>query len=984
MRLRAYILLAFLAIAVAGVGMSGLAAAEPEAQKDSAQESVFDPSEPEPLVLQARFRGFILSENLVGFLHREGVLLPLGELAFLLEWGLNVDPQNGSASGWFQNENRSFYLDLNSGTVTVEGKRSPLNTRLVVRRPQDLYIHTSLLSSWFPLDFESNLSGLEIDIRAREPLPLENRLAKQGWLKEKPAEPGPFPRVPTPYKLLDWPAMDLSYDFNYKSESDQAQSLYSALLTGDFLYMNSEVFLAGDERDALSDVRLKLGRKDAEAGLLGPLAAREFALGDLFNPQLPLIADSRSGAGFEISSFPFYQQGEFDRINLRGELSVGWQVELYRNEVLLDSQVTPNADGRFEFLDVPLLFGSNVLRLVFYGPQGQKRETIRRIFVGDEQVRPGRQYFRLSGNFQEQDLVQVGEDENSTELEKGKARYFAEYERGLSRRISIAGNLASLPFEGDRRNYGTLGLRASMGGAFSRIDVTKDDKGGTAAEIATLTDLFGVSLFVEHGHFFDFVSERVQRADDPLESTTNLRLDSAIPGFWLPQIPFTLEGELDRRESGRVEIDLSNRLSMYFGGVSVSNTLNWFLNRGGQEDPFTQGDGTFLANGRILRLSLRGALDYGIEPVAELTRTSVTGDYDLTRNLSTRVTVDRILNGERETTYSAGLNRRFRFFALGMEGSYSDEGAYSVGSSLTFSLGREPRRKSWVVLADKMATTGAASARVFLDKNHNGTFDAADEPLENIQVLEGSRKVRTDRQGLAFLPGLSSYQPVSLSVDRSSLEDPFWILDRPGMEVIPRPGSPALVNFPVIPTGEIEGSVFLVQGESQRAVSNVQVQLVKQRDGLLERLKRQLLRYYITVEGQIAQKIDFPLVRKGSFFASSGKPRKRLLEPLQNPPDLNTLAEEIVATVRTAYDGRFLFARVPPGRYLLRVSPGQMQRLKLVSQDEHPIEIRDAGQREVGRLFYLEPVYGGLVLQAADVRNARDGNRFDRIAIREE
>ncbi len=920
------------------------------------QESVFDRSETAPLVLQVRLRDFILSENLVGHLHREGLLLPLGELAFLLEWGITVDPQSGFAWGWYQNENRAFYLDLNDGTATVEGKRSPLNTRLVERRPQDLYVHTSLLSRWFPLDFEFNLSSLKIEILNHEPLLLENRLVRQQKVKETKRQPetDSLPRVRPPYKILDWPSMDLSYDFNYKSEEDQAQSLYSALLAGDVLYMDSEVFLAGDERDSLSDVRLRLGRKDPEGGLFGPLSAREFALGDIFNPQLPLVADSRSGAGFEISSFPFYRQGEFDRINLRGELSVGWQVELYRNEVLLDSQVTPNADGRFEFLDVPLLFGSNVLRLVFYGPQGQKRETIRRIFVGEEQVRAGRQYFRLSGNFQEQDLVQVGEDANSLEPEKGRARYFAEYERGLSRHISVAGNIASLPFEGDRRNYGTLGLRASLGGAFSRLGVTRDDKGGTAAQIATLTDLFGVNLFLEHGHFFDFVSERVARAADPLESTTNLRLDSAVPGFFLPRIPITIEGELDRRESGRVEIDLSNRLSMYFGGVSVSNTLNWFLNRGGQQEPFTQGDGTLLANGRILRLSLRGALDYGIEPVTELTRTSVTGDYDLTRNLSTRLTVDRILNGERETIYSAGLNRRFPMFALGMEGSYSDEGDYALGSSLTFSLGREPRGKRWVVLADRMATQGAASARVFLDKNHNGAFDEADEPLENIEVQEGTRSVRTDRQGLAFLPGLASYQPVSLSVDQASLEDPFWMLAREGMEVVPRPGSPALINFPVIPTGEIGGSVFLGHGASRRAAANVKVELVKQRDELEERLKRQTLRHYIDSEGEIARKIDFHHMREREFFTSavSGQ-RPRLIERFKLPLKMEEAA--VVQSVRSAYDGGFLFARVPPGRYTLRVSPSQMRRLGLLADSEHGVEIRAAGQREDGLQLVVEP-----------------------------
>ena len=49
---------------------------------------------------------------------------------------------------------------------------------------------------------------------------------------------------------------------------------------------------------------------------------------------------------------------------------VGWDAELYRNGQLL-AFAENRADGRYEFIDVPLLYGQNRFEVVLYGPQGQ-------------------------------------------------------------------------------------------------------------------------------------------------------------------------------------------------------------------------------------------------------------------------------------------------------------------------------------------------------------------------------------------------------------------------------------------------------------------------------------------------------------------------------------------------------------------------------------------------------------------------------------
>ena len=156
---------------------------------------------------------------------------------------------------------------------------------------------------------------------------------------------------------------------------------------------------------------------------------------------------------------------------------------------------------------------------------------------------------------------------------------------------------------------------------------------------------------------------------------------------------------------------------------------------------------------------------------------------------------------------------------------------------------------------------------MFLDRNQNGRFDEGDEPLSGVR-FQRRDAVKTDDNGIAFLTGLSSYRPHDLSIDVASLEDPYWLPIRDGVEIVPRPGKTILVEFPVTATGEVDGTVFLRRGSELREVANVRLQLVDA-DG------------------------------------------------------------SIVKEVKSQFDGFYLFDFVPPGRYLLRVSPAQVARLEL-------------------------------------------------------
>lgn len=872
-----------------------VAQAEPAAGRP-ALEPVERPVEDE-LVLEVRLGRYVLSDAMLGYLQRGGVLLGLGEFTRALDFAIDVDPADGQATGWFMSEDRRFALDLVAGEAVVEGRAEPLPPGLVELGFDDIYVDTTVLARWFPVDLDFDLSRLLVTVVSREPLPLEERLERargRAGLGRAAYEQPSYPRQEVPYAAIDWPFVDTSWAFDYDSEGRGADLTTTTLVTGDVLYTTGTLFVASTAKDTISDARLTLSRTDPDAGLLGPLGLTDFALGDVFTPQLPLVASQQEGRGAAISSLPLSRATEFDTTTLRGELPLGWEVELYRNEILLDFRRS-RADGRYEFEDVPLLYGLNVLILEFYGPQGQRRTEVQRFFIGPGQLREDEQHYRLAINQQDERTLPIAAEDGVVgprDVDRGKARAFGEYERGVTRELSLAASGASYALDGKRHNYLGVGLRTTFAETFLRLDAVKDSRSGHALELAAQRRLYELNVSLEHDQFFRFVSERNRASADPIDSRSRLRLDGSVPEGVLPRIPFSFDVDLLRRESNRYDLALGNRVSAFYAGVLASNTLAARLTGGGGEASDSSLSGSALVNARLGALGLRGQLAYTVRPGAGLDLVSVTGDYPIDPDVSARFGVDHQLGQMSRTTVSGSLFWLFDVVDLGLAGAVDDDGVWRVGLTLSYGAGFEPRTMGLARRARGIADGGAVSARAYIDRDRDARFGEGDEPLEGV-TFERQRDQATDADGIAFLTRLPAYQPTGIALDRSSLEDPYLLPLREGVEIVPRPGKAVEVDFPLTPTGEVDGTVFLLRGELLREVSNVALELLD---------------------------------------AATGK---------------------VAAEARSQFDGFYLFELVPPGRYLLRVSPDQIARLSLAEVAPVEIEISGGGDIVSGVDFTL-------------------------------
>ena len=227
------------------------------------------------VILQLRLEKFTLTDSLIGYLHSHGVLLSLSDLVDTLEFSITIDADAGRAQGWFMRESKGFHLEMQRHEIVISGAKSGYDPRLVISDSTDIYIDSTLHSSWLGRELEINLSQLLVKLHSEEPLPIQQRMRRQR-LRDKVAalqerRGALLPRRKAPYERLSWPFLDA--ELGHSQDPDGSSSTYSLLASTDFLGMQTLLYASGDDDESLESLRLRALRHDVDGGLLGPLRA---------------------------------------------------------------------------------------------------------------------------------------------------------------------------------------------------------------------------------------------------------------------------------------------------------------------------------------------------------------------------------------------------------------------------------------------------------------------------------------------------------------------------------------------------------------------------------------------------------------------------------------------------------------------------------------------------------------------------------------
>ncbi|MCB2067425.1 MAG: hypothetical protein KDE15_12395 [Erythrobacter sp.] len=792
------------------------------------------------LILQLKVRGIDATDTIIAYGNRDGVFLPLGELALILDLAIRVSDDGHYGSGWFIDEDRTVTIDLRQGLLTTEGHIGQLQLGAAQAFEGELYVRTDTLAAILPLQFDADLRTQSVLLTTNEPFPFEERMrrevdrARLSQQGDRVRDRVQWPREETPWLGLSVPIGDL--ELRAVSDSQRGTRAEGDIrLAGDFAWLTANAYLSASTRDGLLSSLIELGRQDVDGQLLGPLQATEFGFGDVATAPMPLGLRGTSGRGLFVTNQSRGSLSVFDRVDLRGVLPDGYDVELYRNEVLLGSSADAN-NGQYEFLQVPVDYGLNVFRLVFYGPQGQRREEVRRISVGDGRLSPRQFEYRFGAVQNGTNLLGVSGPDFRPGTRYGDWQAVGEVSYGISSDVTSLASTALFEDEGRQRWIASTGLRSGLGGLALRIDAGLSDGGGRALGAgvggALLGGGFTLSHFEYSGGFTDevrsFSSDTLSRATE-LDFNTSVAFASSTGGI---SLPLNLRARYLEFTDGRRQVNAGLRGSVRLGGMIASNTFEFANTASSGTDSLTILAGDFnLATFNRSSTQLRGTLSYRILPQTELVQVSGSVDHAIDDRTVLRATAAYSLAND-EMAFGASAIREFNQFTLALDGQYApQQGTYAVALRIGFSFGRDPLRQRLFVTSPGKASSGAVALRAFQDLDGDLLFGPADDPLPGVDFTVFNNVATTDDQGFARLDDLGEGTPVVVQVDPSSLPDITMAPANRGIEIVPRAGRIHTLMYPVVEVSEVEGTVSFGSDDSLRGVSGLRLQLVEEGGG---------------------------------------------------------------------------------------------------------------------------------------------------------
>jgi hypothetical protein len=543
-------------------------------------------------------------------------------------------------------------------------------------------------------------------------------------------------------------------------------------------------------------------------------------------------------------------------------------VELYVNDVLSGSQES-SASGRYEFLNVPLVYGRNVIRLRFYGPQGEHQEEVRRFNVEGGQLRKGEFVYNLGAIADGHPLIRLAADRLGIVTGNEGSELAANARYGLTRWLTLTAGLSSYRPADERIAVATIGARAALGAYAVQLDGALDQQKGGAIAAAIAGPLLGGTIIARHAEYTgNFIDQTTSGGGfRPLKRSTDVRANAVIH-LGKVSAPLSLILDHDVLSDGTALLSAQLQTTLGWNNKRVSVGLGYKRTSESSRSRLVASAEVYLVG--LGGWQIRGGATARIAPQFGLDSLQLSADRSIGDNKLLRLGATRAFSGFSSTTVDGSLLVRTRRFDLSLNGSYNfDAKDFRVGAQLSFGLLYDSFRHRYALTKPGAATTGALELSAFNDLNGDGIRQSQESGIEGLTVLTGSAGATTDKNGYA-LAGVIGNGLIPVRITGEQSDDPMSVGEGMKFQAAARPGRTIRVDYPVA------------------LVSEVQVRAVKAD----------------TTDRDRAQGIS---ALRLMLVSSSGK----------------TFAQT------TAYDGIADFTELPPGEYRLEIDRDQAEHLGL-------------------------------------------------------
>lgn len=911
-----------------GLGSGGIGASAALAQAPAAD---WRPDPDEQWLFELRTSRYTLGNGVRGYANGDRTCVDMGDIILALDLPIRLDRQLRRATGWAFDERRTLLIDREAGRVTVASRSEQLQSGTIVDTPEGWCVDPAKLGEWLGVTLITDLSNSIIRLESDQQLPFE--LAAQRRARAAAIRPqaqfsiADLPQAHRPYRIVQLPSVDLAASATMVHDArigrTVRQTRAELFASGELLGTSVDARFATDNAARPQSLRVRAYRSDPSGQLLGPLGATHVAAGDVSSFTSPLATQTVTGRGAIVTNRPLDLPESFDRTTFRGDIPAGWEAELYRNGQLLGF-ASPDGNGRYEFVDVRLMYGMNRFEIVLYGPQGQVRREIHSIPVGVDAIPPQKTYYWAGILQEERDLIRLTRD--GRPYRRGWRGTFG-VERGLNRRTSVGLWATSLMIEDHRHTMVDTSIRRSIASTLVELSGSYQSGGGRAARLFWLGQ-WGNSFFQAESVMArgGYRSDRIALGVTGMHS---LSWDQSVRLGESTILPLHLEARYLERADGQNRIETTARVSANWRNISLTGQMDWLhsmaagrgpasassataTTAGGEDDVVA----TLLANARIGKFRVRGEAQLGLAGASGQDKIAIVTEWAQSERSDWRVEVGYESAASR-ARFGLGYTRRFDRLSLTGFAEVASDGSYGAGLSLSFGIGPNPRSGGIRVSRERLASEGQAVATVFYDDNGDGLRQAGERLAEGVVLTAGSAiaEAPTGADGRTIVGELTPFRPVVIGIDETSLGNPLVRPAVPGVVVTPRPGVFTRLMLPLISAGEVEGLLVRAGGTG--------------------------------LEGVDLEVVD-----------SRGNVR---------------------ATARTDFDGFFLFESVPYGNYTLRIADLSAQALGLVptlatvrlDRDHQRVRLPPLSVNARSQLARAPPADGQAPAESAPTTSAR-------------
>jgi hypothetical protein len=765
--------------------------------------------------------------------------VPVYHLAKDLSFPVTFNPETLRIEGQYFGGPNLFAVDATAKTYEVSGKSYPLPEGSYLTRTgegadiDDVYVSVDILNKIWPLGFEIDPNALSLDIGTDRRLPselAEERRKRQEELEERrkreltpPDENYVF--VPNGYKLLGAHSFTLNQTTAWhNNEKELTKDLFvggRGDLLGTEARYSARFNSAKSEIPELQNFRLLLRRDDYGDGNLLPFGFSSIEVGDtsLYSPEL--ITNGIGGTGFKVSSGRGQVTSHFDEITIEGESTPGWEVEIYRDKTLLDFGTVDDL-GQYKFYNIPLNYGTNTIRVVLYGPEGQVEERIEEHEIGRKFLKPGEITYQAGMVFSGNQFVDVS-NSNDPNAPLSKS---IRVDRGFNEFITTYATFTDQSsFSKKQEQYLTIGADFQALDGVGQAELYKQVGGGEAIDLSYGRNFFGINTSLGASLFnkFESLIAGIGNAVKSGEYTARLSKNFEMG---IGRLNLNLSGDLttyeDKDHPSTSNVQSSQSLVNDYGAFGHSLSSDYrdgeLQNRQGQFS-FSK---TFLKE-----LGVSTTLNYALEPNRRFTSTALDLHYKYEDNFTAFLGATQSLEDSSVRSLDLGASYGFEDFRTNFSMNWDNERGTDLLLGLSTTLGPDPVSKVYKFSNRLDQVPTSLTVRLFHDLDGDRIFSEGDEVAPHTRVILNNKRRSdySDENGFIDIERAGSQGFTTITIDRDADNfNPFLIPARKdGFATILRSGTKPHIDFPLIMSGSIDGTL---KDADDYGMSNITVQLI--------------------------------------------------------------------------------------------------------------------------------------------------------------